>query len=228
MKDDRRLTSTSRRSPGRATLVAVLLVILAAPPSRAVTRSRRGVELWIEGPRVTFALGDGYVREVTIPEAEYTGNHSLPYGWGFGFGGLYGFADNLAVEARILQTNHTVTLTDYDWDLEQIYIGLRYTFVGEGRMQPFASAGVARNTLEWDPRDDQSGDFVRLWGYGWGVSAGVDYLLSNRWVATVRADYISADYREALISTDEYDIGSSLGGAASGVTLAIAYRVPPF
>jgi len=211
-------------------MLAAAALVLVPAVAHGAQKNRRGVELWVEAPRLLFPVGEGYVSGITIgdePEP-YVGDHFLENGWGFGFGGLYGFADNVAVEARIVQSNHTVESTDYDWDIEQVYVGLRYTLVGEGSLQPFASAGVARNTLEWSPRGDQSGEFVRLWGYGWAVSGGVDYLLSSRWVLSLRADYIAADYREALISTTEYDIDDALGGGAVGVTLAIAYRVPPF
>jgi len=208
--------------------VIVGVVLLAMSPQAAeaargsrggAPSSRKGGEIWIEVPRYALPAGDAYV-------GQYALEYQPPEGLGFGFGIMFGIADKVGVEGRLVQSNHSVLTTGDHWDLDQAFIFLRYMFIGEGRAQPFVGAGYVHHSMEWDPGDDEFGDFTRLAGHGWGVSAGVDYFYSSRITVTLRADYAHAGYSRRFVGVAEETFPEPIDGSTFGASIAIGYRVP--
>lgn len=201
--------------------VAILLALLAvtAVPAPAFARSlpstRKGVDLWFEVPRVGVGLGDGYA-----------GDYKIDTGWGFGFGGIFGLTDNIAIVGRVGQTNHTVDETDRMWDLDQRMVGLRYTMFADGRWQPFVSLGYVHQNLEFDQGDDVAGDFQRLTGDGFYGSLGVDYFWSARLFFNVHVDYTLVGYDEGLDGIDPVNFDDPIDGDSVTASLGIGYRIP--
>jgi len=219
----------------RALLVAVLLLAFfttaaAQTPPAAARRpnryGREGAEIWIEAPRVMFPTGGGYRNGVTVAE-DQTANVDLKPGLGFGFGIFFAVSDNLLFEGRMMQSVHRVDAVgeteDRDWDLDQAYVGVRYVFRYEEKVQPSIGAGALRYSLEWNEGLD---DFVRLTGYGGYVSAGVDYMLSRTWVLMFRTEYSVMQYGGGLFGTDEFDFDEGLDGSGFGLSLGLSYRIP--
>jgi opacity protein-like surface antigen len=205
-------------------LVVAVIVALSSAASASDGRrtrvklsryDRRGAELGGEVPRFLIPIGKGY-------EGEY----GIGDGWGFGFRALFVLTDVIGLEGRIVQTNHHVSSTDSNWDLDQYLVGGRYMFRGERALQPFVAAGGTRLALEFDEGENQTTDFIRLSGYGAYVSAGVDYILSQRWVAGARVDYIWMNYSHLNEGLAESDLEHTLNGSALGFSLSLSYRVP--
>lgn len=201
-------------------LAATVLEASAARPGqgwRSTRYGRRGAEIWAEFPRVTYATGAGYREEFDVTE-----------GVGFGFGLMWGVSDNIAVEGRMLQTNHSVGEDEEksEWDLDVIKVGARYGFFEEYRFQPFVGAGWAKITLERDVSYDSSNPFERLTGYGAYVTLGVDYIHSSAWGAFLRADYTHGGYGHHTVGLEEGALDDPLSGNCASVTIGIAYRIP--
>jgi outer membrane protein W len=220
-----------RRKSSR-TFVAAALVLAAVLLAGAVTEAsaarpqgrwrstrygRKGAEIWVEFPRATFATGAGYREEYDVTE-----------GFGFGFGLMWGITDVIALEGRMLQTNHTTGAgeEERDWDIDHAKVGARFNFLGEKRFQPFVGAGWAKLTLERDAGSDSSDDFERLTGYGAYVTLGVDYIHNSSWSAFFRADYTHGGYGHLTIGLEEEKLDDPLSGNCASVTLGIAYRIP--
>jgi hypothetical protein len=176
---------------------------------------RRGAEIWVEVPRYTVPVGEAYVNEYRIEN-----------GWGFGFGMMFGITDVIALEGRVVQSNHEVASTGDKWDLDHTFIGVRYTLSPEEDLQPFFTVGGLRLALEQDIGLDSSSDFRRITGYGAFVSVGVDRVLSPRLVLTVRGDYYVMSYSREFIGTDEHDFPHASRGDGAGVSVCLGYRVP--
>ncbi len=177
---------------------------------------RGGAEIWGEFPRFGVPVGSGY-----------SGEYDLGSGAGFGFGLMLGFSDKLAVEGRMAQTKHKAP-DDRTWDIDQYFVGARYTFRHEKPVQPFVALGGARLSMEWTDRDGGLSDFERLWGYGAYGTVGLDYVISSRWAVGLRADYVWARYTRANIGTEESDLDESLDSSAIAFSLSLHYRVPVY
>jgi len=206
-----------------AASVIFLVFCVAAHDARAQAPSTRwrssrygraGAEVWGEFPLVTVPVGKGY-------EDEY----DLGGGLGFGFGLMFGISDKLALEGRMAQTEHQSS-DGRGWDLDQYYAGFRYTFRYESAVQPYVGLGGARLSLEWTEDDGGVSDFERIWGYGAYATVGVDYVMSRRFVAGLRADYVWMKYSRANIGTEESDVEGSFNGSALGFSLSLHYRIP--
>jgi hypothetical protein len=169
----------------------------------------------VEAPRYTLPVGEAYVNE-----------YRLENGWGFGFGLMFGFTDVLAVEGRAVQSNHEVASTGDKWDLDQVFIGVRYTFSPEEDLQPFVAVGGVRLALEQDIDLESSSDFRRATGYGAFASVGFDRILSPRFVLSIRGDYYVMSYSREFIGTDEHDFQGASRGDGAGVSVCLGYRVP--
>jgi hypothetical protein len=192
---------------------------------RSSRYGRRGAEIWLEAPRLGVATGSGYKNGVDLP-GDLTDDLDLAAGLGFGFGIMFGFSDKVGLEARVVQTTHAVEGSDRRWDLDQIHVGGRYTFLHDNRIQIFAGAGGARSTLEFDAGESLLTDFERLSGLGWYVAGGVDYVLSSRWVVSLRTDYTVMKYDSVLVGTSEDEIEDPFDGSSFGASLSVNYRVP--
>jgi outer membrane protein W len=235
----RRRRSRSARTCAAALLVVALAVVLVAPGSsfaqsdrrsrwRTSRYGRQGAELWLEAPRVGLATGSGYTNGVELPggDGDEAEDLNLSSGLGFGFGVMFAFSDKVALEGRVVQTNHEVSGGDRNWDLDQLFVGGRYIFFHDRPIQVFVGAGAARHTLEFDSSESLLTEFERVSGYGWYVATGVDYVVSSRWVIGLRSDYVSMNYNRIQVGTSENDIEDPLDGSVFGVSLSINYRVP--
>lgn len=187
----------------------------AGPSSPFSGYGRRGAEIWVEVPRYTVPIGEAYVHEYRIEN-----------GWGFGFGLMFGFTDVVALEGRVVQSNHDVASTDATWDLDHAFVGVRYTFSPEEELQPFVTVGGVRLALEQDVGLESSSEFRRITGYGAFASVGVDRILSPRLVLTVRGDYYVMSYSREFVGTDEHDFAGASRGDGAGISVCLGYRVP--
>jgi hypothetical protein len=211
-----------------ARIVAVLLVSLVAvavlasdacaqrsgPRWRLSRYGRSGAEIWGEAPRVTVPVGKGY-----------EGDYEIGSGVGFGFGLMFGFSDKLGLEGRMLQTAHKSTDGKL-WDLDQYFVGLRYTFMYERQIQPYVVLGGARLSAEWNQPEGGISTFERLWGYGAYGTVGVDYVVSSRWILGLRSDYVWMRYTRANVGTAESDLDDPIDGSSIGLSLSLHYRIP--
>lgn len=218
---------------GLAIVAALVLLASSVSSAQSTGRSRwrssrygrRGAEIWLEAPRVGVATGSGYKNDTMLP-GDVTNDLDLSTGVGFGFGVMFGVSDKVGFEARVVQTNHSVSGSDMSWDLDQVYVGARYTFFYDRRLQLFLGAGGARTTLEFDASESLLTEFERLTGLGWYAAGGVDYVLSSRWVVSLRTDYTVVKYNRVLIGTSEDEIEDPLDGSSLGAAISINYRVP--
>lgn len=200
-------------------LVAVVAPACAqevGPRLRTGKYGRGGAEVWGEFPRFAAPVGKGY-----------SGEYDVSSGVGFGFGLMMGLSDKLAFEGRMTQTSHA-TPDDRSWDIDQYFIGMRYTFRHEKPLQPFVALGGARLSLEWTEPGGGLSEFARLTGYGAYGTVGLDYVLSSRWAVGARADYIWARYTRVNIGTEENDLEDSLDASVIGLSLSLHYRVPVY
>ncbi|MBM3307375.1 MAG: outer membrane beta-barrel protein [Candidatus Eisenbacteria bacterium] len=213
--------STARRAASPAPALLACALLLAAGPATADEPSpfsgygRRGAELWAEAPRYTLPFGEAYVNERRIEN-----------GWGFGFGFMLGLTDVLSVEGRVVQSWHKVLSTDERWDLDHAFVGVRYTFSPESDAQPFVGIGGVRLSLERRVDIESSSDFRRATGYGAYVTAGVDRILSPRFVLTIRGDYYVMSYTREFVGVNEDDFSGDSRGDGAGVSVCLGYRVP--
>jgi outer membrane protein W len=191
----------------------------------ALPFSRKGAEIYVEIPRFSAPLGDAYENGAAIG-GDHEADIAISNGLGFGFGISFGFTDNIALEGRIVQTNHEVAATEEDWDLDVAVVGARYTFFNDGRLQPFVGVGLVRHALEWDPGESGAGEFVRLTGIGWGASAGADYFVSSRFILSARVEHAWVGYNLSQVGIDETSLEDPLNGNCVSVSLALGYRVP--
>lgn len=212
-----------RRAPIIAALaVASLLTVFATSASGQASRGgwrssrygRMGAELSVEFPRLGFATGRGFSED-----------RDVEAGMGIGFGIMWGISDNLALDARILQTNHRAGPDEIEWDVDQVLIGGRFTFFTEDAFQPFVGLGFSRVALE---RDESllGGGFERVSWLGGYVTAGLDYIWSSQWSGFLRADYSVVGAGHETIGTEEADLGAKERGDAAAVTLGLTYRIP--
>jgi opacity protein-like surface antigen len=183
------------------------------PGRRSWLMSRKGAEIWGEVPRLALPVEHGY-----------SGRYAIDDGWGFGFGVMFGVSDRLLVEARMLQTGHLAQTTGEEWDLDQTLVGARYLLKTDDNFQPYIGLGGARLALEWNPDDGNPNDFARLTGYGGYASAGIDYIVSSRWVVGVRTDFVLMNYTTSLIGATEGDV--NLRGDVLAFSASLSYRVP--
>jgi hypothetical protein len=218
-----RQTNRTSRAAFALAIVAALLATAAplwaqdaAPRFRTGVYGRGGAEIWGEVPRFGVPVGKGY-----------SGEYDVSSGAGFGFGLMLGFSDKLAVEGRMAQTKHK-TPDDRSWDIDQYFVGMRYTFRHEKPLQPFLAVGGARLSLEWTDRNGGLSDFERLWGYGAYGTVGLDYVMSSRWAVGIRADYVWSRYTRANIGTEESDLEDALDSSMIGLSLCLHYRVPVY
>lgn len=203
--------------------LAALLVATAAPAVAADSQrrwrssryGRKGAEVWVEAPRYVFPIGKGYKDE-----------YDIAGGSGFGFGVMFAFSDNLALEGRLLQTAHSMAGDDSQWDVSQTLVGFRYGFRYERALQPYVAAGGSRVSLERDSVESQATEFRRLSGYGAYGTLGVDYVFSTRWVVGLRADYVRMRYTESIVGTESDTIDDAIDGSSIGLSLSVHYRVP--
>jgi hypothetical protein len=200
-------------------------VILAALPTGALAQSSRGrwrssrygrtgAELSVDFPRFGFATGRGF-----------SGERDLGAGMGIGFGIMWGISDNLALEAHMVQTNHKSAPDEAEWDIDQVLIGGRVTFLTEDAFQPFVGLGFARVALERDESLLNAG-FERVSWLGAYFTVGLDYVWSSQWSGFLRADYSIAGSGHETTGTTEADLGSRERGDAGAVSLGITYRIP--
>lgn len=223
------------RVMARALLIALAFALVASGTSAAQSETRprwrtsrygrQGAEIWFEAPRLGVATGSGYKAGVELPGAG-TEDLDLRAGFGFGFGIMFAASDQIGFEARVVQTTHKTAAGDVGWDLDQIHVGGRYLFLHDRPIQVFVGAGGARSTLEFDSSESLLTDFQRLSGYGWYVTAGVDYIVSNRWVVSFRTDYTVMKYGRINVGTHEQDIEDALDGSSLGISFSFSYRVP--
>jgi outer membrane protein W len=215
------------RTHARAVAVAVAALAIAAsfaPDADAAPRTgRAGAEMSGDFPRLTFPIGSGYSDQDNPPEWPEGSSKSIDTGWGFGFGVLFGFSDNIAIEAHMAQSNHSAGGTD--WDTDIFWAGGRFIFLHEDRWQPYIGIGGAKLSLETDDPTD-SDLFVRLSGIGPFFYGGVDYVLSNRWVIEFRAEYAMVKFDEANIGLAAVDLEDSIDGSVLTLALSFAYRIP--
>jgi len=176
---------------------------------------RRGAEIWAEAPRFVAPTGKGYDDEYDLRE-----------GWGFGFGIMFAGSDNLGFEGRMLQTTHEALSSGRTWHIDQYFVGGRYMFRQERRVQPYLSAGGIYVGLEWQGGSDPATDFERLSGYGAYATAGVDYIISSRWVAGLRTDFLWMKYTRSIVGTDESALDDPRDGGSVGLSFTVGYRVP--
>jgi hypothetical protein len=217
--------SRARRKTGReracvCAVVAGAMLFPAAcgaagPSSPFSGYGRRGAEVWVEVPRYTVPIGEAYVNEYRIEN-----------GWGFGFGLMFGFTDVLALEVRVVQSNHEVIATGETWDLDHAFVGARYTFSPEEDLQPFVSVGGLRLALEQDVDLESSSDFRRATGYGGFVSVGFDRIITPRLVLTIRGDYYVMSFSREFVGTYENDFAGESRGDGTGISFSLGYRVP--
>jgi outer membrane protein W len=216
-------------------LITLALMLVASGTSSAQSQGRprwrssrygrQGAEIWLEAPRVGLAMGSGYKSGVELP-GDVTDDLDLSAGLGFGFGIMFAASDRIGFEARVVQTTHAVSGSDQRWDLDQIHVGGRYMFFHDRPVQVFVGAGGARSTLEFDASESYPTGFQRLSGYGWYVTAGVDYVVSSRWVVSLRTDYTVMKYDRVIVEINETDIEDALDGSSLGASLSFSYRVP--
>ena len=185
----------------------------ARPGRRSWLMSRKGAEIWGEVPRLAVPVEHGY-----------SGNYAINDGWGFGFGVLFSVSDRLLAEARMLQTGHLVEATGEEWDLDQAMVGVRYLLKTDDNFQPYIGLGGARLALEWNPADGNPNHFTRLTGFGGYATAGIDYVVSSRWVLGVRSDFVLMNYTRSLVGTEEEDV--DLRGDVLAFSASLSYRVP--
>jgi outer membrane protein W len=197
----------------------------ARPRWRSSRYGRQGAEIWLEAPRVGVATGSGYKNGVALP-LDVTDDLDLTAGFGFGFGIMFAASDKIGFEARVVQTTHKASAGDLSWDLDQIHVGGRYLFLHDRPIQVFVGAGGARSTLEYDSSESLVTGFQRLSGFGWYATAGVDYVVSSRWVVSFRTDYTFIKYDRIIVGINEEDIEDALDGSSLGVSFSISYRVP--
>jgi len=219
-------------------VVAIVLVALAcsaaarsregAARRRTSRFARRGAEIALELPRFTLATGGGYSNDNDLTDDGDTDDLDLGGGLGFGFGIMFAFSGNIALDARMLQTSHTVPTDSREWDVDETFIGVRYIFMHENRWQPFVGIGGVRLALESSANTDLLTDFARLTGYGGIVYAGVDAVVSNRWVFSFRTDYAVVDYGDGLFGTTSVELEDAVDGDCLAFSLGVAYRVPMF
>jgi opacity protein-like surface antigen len=174
---------------------------------------RRGVEIWAEFPRATAPLGAGY-------EDDY----DISPGWGFGVGIGLGFFDYLILEGRASMTSHVSSASE-DWDLDYGTLGVKYIFLSDRRAQPFVGLGVSRLTLEIR-RDLWSGQFRRVTGSGWAVSAGMDYFVTAQWMLSIRSDYAVVNFSEYTDGGAGAALDDSLDGNSLSMSASIGWRLP--
>lgn len=213
--------------------LALVLVVSGVSSAQSQGRSRwrtsrygrQGAEIWLEAPRVGVATGSGYKNGMELP-GDLTDDLDLSAGLGFGFGIMFAISDKIALEGRVVQTSHGVSGSDKRWDLDQIFAGGRYTFLHDRRTQIFVGGGGAQSTLEFDSSESLLTDFERLSGLGWYVAGGVDYVLSSRWVVSLRMDYTVMKYSRVLVGTSDEEIEDPFDGSSFGASLSINYRVP--
>jgi hypothetical protein len=203
-----------------AILVAAVLVVDAGAQRperrwRANPYGRTGAEISVEFPRFGVATGRAYSEERDIGP-----------GMGIGFGIMWGISDNLALDGRMVQTNHTSETGDIQWDVDQVLVGGRYTFNTESALQPFVGLGFARVALERDQPSPTGVEFERISWYGGYLTGGVDFIWSRQWSGFVRADYSVAGFGHETIGNDEADLGKKQHGDFGAVTLGITYRIP--
>ncbi len=201
-------------------LTATAVEVSAATPGRgrkSTRHGRKGVEMWLEFPRVVSATGAGY-----------TGEYDVTDGLGFGLGMMWGISDNIAFEGRMLQSNHIVGSEEEgkEWDIDLFQLGARYSFFEENRFQPFVGTGWAKMTLERDTGSNSSGLFERLTGYGAYVTIGIDYIHSSSWSGFFRADYTHGGYGHRTLGLEGEALDDPLSGNCVSMTLGIAYRIP--
>jgi opacity protein-like surface antigen len=201
------------------TLALILTSLLCAGAQAADRRQstrygRMGAEISAEFPRFGFPTGSAF-----------KGDRDIGAGLGFGFGIMWGISDNLALDGRITQTNHTGP-DDSNWDIDQVLVGGRYTFKTEDAFQPFVGLGFSRVALERDESPTEGATFERVSWYGAYLSAGIDYIWSSSWSGYLRADYSIAGFGHETVGIEEGDLKSGQRGDFGGITLGIAYRIP--
>ncbi|MBN2565392.1 MAG: outer membrane beta-barrel protein [Candidatus Eisenbacteria bacterium] len=213
---------------GTALILAVLLATVLAGDAGAQRPERRwrsnpygrmGAEVSVEFPRFGFATGRAYSEDRDVGP-----------GMGIGFGLTWGLTDNIAIDGRMVQTNHTGENQDSQWDIDQVLIGARYNFNTEKRVQPFVGLGFSRVVLERDNGLVSGEGFERVSWYGWCVTAGVDFVWNRRWLGFVRADYSVVGSGTEKVGTDEgitdSDLGNEQRGNVAAITIGVAYRIP--
>ena len=215
------------RVGARAVVVAVAAIAitagLAVDACGGPRTGRKGAEMSGDFPRLTFPVGSGYSDEDNPPEWPDDSSKSIDAGWGFGFGLLFGFSDNIVIEGHMAQSNHSAGATD--WDLDIFWAGGRFIFMHEDRWQPFVGIGGARLALETDD-PAQSALFTRLAGIGPFFYGGVDYVLSNRWILELRVEYAMVKFNEANIGLAAVELEESIDGSVLTLALSFSYRIP--
>jgi len=205
--------------------VATVVLLLAAAVAdarnvgtgrgwRSTRYGRTGAEITAEG-RYLSASGGGH-----------TGDRNVDPGPGFGFGLMWGISDNIALEGRLLQTDHTTADEEHGWDINLLHVGPRYTFFTENKFQPFVGAGWAKMTIERDTSYSEGGSFERYTGYAWYAAVGVDYIHSSAWSFFVRGDYTKGGYGYQTIGLEGDSIDPPLKGECIAVSLGLSYRIP--
>lgn len=215
------------RAGARAVVVAVAAVViaggLAVDACGGPRTGRKGAEMSGDFPRLTFPVGSGYSDENNPSEWPDDSSKAIDTGWGFGFGVLFGFSDNIAIEGHMAQSNHSAGAMD--WDLDVFWAGGRFIFMHDESLQPFVGIGGARLALETDS-PGQSALFTRLAGIGPFFYGGVDYVLSNRWIVGLRVEYAMVKFTEANIGLTAVDLEESIDGSVLTLALCFSYRIP--
>jgi hypothetical protein len=222
-----RLQSSGFRSIAAAILVVMLVAVAACSAGaqrpqrrwRSTRHGRTGAEISVEFPRFGYATGRAY-----------SGERDIAPGMGIGFGIMWGFTDNIALDARMVQTNHKTETEDIEWDIDQVLVGARYNFNTEGQIQPFVGLGFSRVALDRDNGLVVGASFERASWYGGYVTTGVDFVWNNRWLGFFRADYSVVGWGRENVGTEseieESDLGKSERGDMAAITVGIAYRIP--
>ncbi len=168
---------------------------------RSKSYRRQGAEVGVVFPRYVFPTGDGYADE-----------YEIDGGIGFGFSLMFAVTDVIALEGGMLQTNHK-TPDGQKWDMDEVYIGLRYIILHDVAWQPFVGLGGCRLALETDQEALAPLEFRRINGFGGVVYAGVDYIMSSRWTLNFRMDYHLLSYADETIGVESHKLDPKLDGS---------------
>jgi len=206
-------------------MLAVLAAVLTASAAdardvgtgrgwRSTRYGRQGAEIWIEFPRYVNASGGIHVENLDIEPA-----------LGYGFGLMWGISDNIAFEARMLQSDHPSTFDDGQWDVNLLQVGPRFTFMTENKLQPFFGAGWSKMTFERDSTYYE-GTFERYTGYAWYATAGLDYIHSSAWSVFVRGDYTKGGYGYVSLGFEGESLDPPRSAECVSATVGLSYRIP--
>jgi outer membrane protein len=184
-----------------AVSAAAVALLLAAGAARADDFQPKAQGHWLVNGRISDVAPDTS-DAITTAAGAATGLHvdvsdSVMPTLGF----TYFLTDNLAVEAILGTTEHTVSAkggttnvkVHKTWVLPPV-VALQYHFLPKARFSPYIGAGV--NYMLFYGGKNENGFTVKLKdGFGGALQAGADYAISGPWSANF-------DVKKVFFSTD--------------------------